>query len=204
MDRLWSPWRSQYIASFSTTPKSGAERCFLCDAAQGISLPSDTTIDAHLNDPMHHARVSSVETQSTLGPELIDATNLVVHRGQACFVIMNRFPYNAGHLMVVPYAHVGDFAQLAPEVSAELMHTIQLCHTVLTKLYLPHGFNIGANLGRVAGAGVPDHIHFHIVPRWSGDTNFMPVLADIRVASESLETSHDEIRAMFRRLLEQV
>ncbi len=104
--------------------------------------------------------------------------------------------------MVVPNEHCGDFAQLSAETTAEMMHILQLCNRVLTELYHPHGYNIGANLGRVAGAGVPDHVHFHIVPRWSGDTNFMPVLADVRVASESLETSYAEIHAKFAAVAE--
>lgn len=182
MDRLWSPWRSQYISSFSKSPKSEAERCFLCDAVQRYQgQDADSPVAA-------------------AGALALDAANLVVHRAQHCFVIMNRYPYNAGHLMIVPNAHVGDLALLAPEHAAEVMQVLQLSHRVLTELYHPHGFNVGANLGRVAGAGVPDHIHFHIVPRWSGDTNFMPVLADIRVASESLETTQAELFEMFRRL----
>ncbi|RMF33521.1 MAG: HIT domain-containing protein [Chlorobiota bacterium] len=119
-----------------------------------------------------------------------DADNLVVHRGALCFVIMNRYPYNSGHLLVAPYRHVGDLAELAEHEAHALIETVQEAIRVLRRTHAPHGFNVGTNLGRTAGAGLPDHIHIHIVPRWNGDTNFMPILAEVKVISEFL--SHEQ------------
>jgi ATP adenylyltransferase len=113
------------------------------------------------------------------------------------FVIMNRYPYNAGHLLVTPYRHVGDFSEVKPEELSCIMNTLQETTGILEKVLKPHGYNIGANLGRVAGAGLPGHIHFHIVPRWNGDTNFMPVLADVKVVSESMEEMQEKLHAEF-------
>jgi ATP adenylyltransferase len=126
-----------------------------------------------------------------------DAENLVVHRTERCFVIMNRYPYNAGHLMVVPNIHCGDFGTLPADVAAEMMSVMQLSHTALTEMFHPHGFNMGANLGRVAGAGVPDHLHMHLLPRWNGDTNFMPLISETKVVSESLVDTARELRSVF-------
>ena len=116
-----------------------------------------------------------------------DDERLIVARGEYNFVIMNRYPYNSGHLMVAPYRHLGDIADLTSDERCELMDLTIKAKTVLDSTLNPDGFNIGFNLGAAAGAGVKDHIHFHIVPRWNGDTNFMPVLAGIRVVPESLK-----------------
>jgi ATP adenylyltransferase len=116
-----------------------------------------------------------------------DEANLVVWRGATSYVVLNRFPYNSGHMMIVPYRHTRDFLSLSKEESAEVMSIAGRCLMALSKLSSPHGFNFGANLGRVAGAGIDGHIHFHIVPRWNGDTNFMPVLADTKVISEDMK-----------------
>jgi ATP adenylyltransferase len=110
---------------------------------------------------------------------------------------MNRYPYNAGHLMVVPNIHCGDFGTLPADVAAEMMSVMQLSHTALTEMFHPHGFNMGANLGRVAGAGVPDHLHMHLLPRWNGDTNFMPLISETKVVSESLVDTARELRSVF-------
>lgn len=131
-----------------------------------------------------------------------DNEHLVVYRGTSVFVILNRYPYNSGHVMVVPISHGGDITITEGDVLTELMQTIQLTTRVLKSVYNPHGFNIGANLGKVAGAGVPDHLHFHIVPRWNGDVNFMPVLADIKVASESLDDTFNKIKQGFSTIIQ--
>jgi ATP adenylyltransferase len=123
--------------------------------------------------------------------------NLILFRGDRCFVIMNLYPYNNGHLMIAPYRHVGDFQELTAEEMFEAAQLSQLCLRALDATMHPHGYNIGLNLGRVAGAGVEDHIHLHIVPRWSGDTNFMPVIADTKVVSESLAESWKRLRRAF-------
>jgi ATP adenylyltransferase len=118
-----------------------------------------------------------------------DEENLIVHRGEHCFVILNLFPYTNGHLMVAPYEHLGRLQDLPTEAVAEMMLLAQRAMAGLEQTYDPHGFNVGFNQGRVAGAGVEHHIHMHVVPRWGGDTNFMPVLADTRVMPQSLEQS---------------
>jgi ATP adenylyltransferase len=126
-----------------------------------------------------------------------DEANLIVHRGERCFVILNLFPYTNGHLMVAPYEHVGAIQEIEPETTAEMVALAQRAITVLEGAYAPHGFNVGFNQGRVAGAGVEHHIHMHVVPRWGGDTNFMPVLADTRVMPQTLEQSYEALKGQF-------
>jgi len=120
---------------------------------------------------------------------------LVVHRGELAFVLLNRFPYTSGHLMVAPVRHVGDYAELRDDEALELHVLTRGALGVLGETYAPHGFNVGWNLGRAAGAGVLDHIHLHVVPRWGGDTNFMPVLADVRVIPEALAETQRRLAA---------
>ncbi|HPI37603.1 MAG TPA: HIT domain-containing protein [Ignavibacteriaceae bacterium] len=151
MEKLWSPWRSQYIESFQEkTKKSG---CIFCDAVSQM-----------------------VE----------DETSLVVEKGITTFTVLNLYPYNNGHLMVVPNRHTSSFNSLTKEEKLEIMDKLQLAVEALKIVSNPDGFNIGANLGKVSGAGIDDHIHFHIVPRWNGDTNFMPVIGEIKVLSQDL------------------
>ncbi|HPI73985.1 MAG TPA: HIT domain-containing protein [bacterium] len=126
-----------------------------------------------------------------------DRENLILHRGAACFVIMNFYPYNNGHLMVVPYRHSADLDALTAAEQSEMMSLLGRCTTILTQQLKPHGFNIGMNLGRTAGAGIDDHLHFHIVPRWSGDTNFMPVTGHTKVLSQGLQESWDQLKPWF-------
>jgi ATP adenylyltransferase len=115
---------------------------------------------------------------------------LVVHRGEHAFALLNRFPYASGHFMVAPYRHVGDFGELTDDEAREIHRLGAAGMQALRELYSPEGYNAGWNLGRVAGAGVVDHVHLHVVPRWAGDTNFMPVLADVKVLPEHLEATH--------------
>ena len=165
MDRLFSPWRSQYIASFSDQKKKEADECLFC-------------------------RISK---------EKKDKKNFVILRGKYCFVVMNLYPYNSGHLMVVPYRHTDDLSKLTSKENAEILSTTSRMIDLLKKAIGPHGFNLGTNLGRVAGAGIDQHLHFHIVPRWNGDTNFMPVLADTRVISEAMEETYKKLTASLKK-----
>ena len=126
-----------------------------------------------------------------------DAENLIVHRGEHSFVILNLYPYTNGHLMVAPYEHIGRIQELSPETVAEMMSLAQLAMTRLEDVYSPHGYNVGFNQGRVAGAGVEHHIHMHVVPRWGGDTNFMPVIADTKVMPQTLEQSYEALKGAF-------
>jgi ATP adenylyltransferase len=126
-----------------------------------------------------------------------DEANLIVHRGERCFVILNLYPYTNGHLMVIPFDHVARLQDLPPETTAEMMDLAQRSMRRLEGVYEPHGFNLGANQGRVAGAGVEHHIHMHVVPRWGGDTNFMPVIADTKVMPQTLEQSYASLKGAF-------
>ncbi len=122
---------------------------------------------------------------------------LIVHRGKTAFVMLNRYPYNSGHLLVVPYRHIDRLSRLSAEERAELMELAARCETVLTEVLQPAAFNVGFNLGAAAGAGVADHLHMHIVPRWVGDTNFMPVLANTRCIPEAIEATAELLRKHF-------
>ena len=123
--------------------------------------------------------------------------SLVVHRGQAAFVLLNRFPYSSGHLLVAPFTHTGELAEVDDEAALEV-HKLGLGGIeALRAAYAPAGFNLGWNLGRVAGAGIVDHVHLHVVPRWAGDTSFMPVLADVKVLPEHLLATRDRLRALW-------
>jgi ATP adenylyltransferase len=126
-----------------------------------------------------------------------DEANLIVHRGQRAFVILNLYPYTNGHLMVAPYEHTGRFQDLPLETTAEMMALAQAAMARLEQVYDPHGFNVGLNQGRAAGAGVEHHIHLHVVPRWGGDTNFMPVIADTKVMPQTLEQSYAALKDAF-------
>jgi len=155
MQRLWAPWRMQYVAD------PDAQECIFC--------------------------VKPKQNQ--------DEENHILYRREAVFVMLNAYPYSNGHLMVAPYRHVGDLAEATPEELAGLFNEAQTCVSLLGRTVNPHGFNVGMNLGRVAGAGFAGHLHLHIVPRWEGDTNFMPVLADTRVLAEALADTYAKLKA---------
>jgi ATP adenylyltransferase len=124
-----------------------------------------------------------------------DAKMLVVFRGTKNYIILNRYPYATGHVMVVPYAHVADLAAADPEVLSEMMRLAQRVKVALEKTYHPEGYNLGMNLGRAAGAGVTGHLHLHVLPRWSGDSNFMTVVGETRVEPEDLATTYEKLRS---------
>lgn len=155
MERLWTPWRMQYVTTADRTPG-----CFLC--------------------------VTAAEDR--------DAENLIVARGERAFVILNRYPYNTAHTLIAPYAHHGDLATLDPATASEMMALTQRLVDALKREYDPDGFNIGLNLGRIAGAGLPDHLHTHVVPRWAGDTNFMTTTGDVKVMPETLDQTYERVR----------
>jgi ATP adenylyltransferase len=123
-----------------------------------------------------------------------DARSYILHRGDRCFVVLNLFPYNNGHLMVIPYAHVDSLLDLDEPTATEMLLLVRRSQEVLTDAMGPHGFNVGINQGRAAGAGIADHIHMHVVPRWAGDTNFMPVLGDVRVMPQHLDDTYAALR----------
>jgi ATP adenylyltransferase len=122
-----------------------------------------------------------------------DSKNLLVDSGEHTFTVLNLYPYNNGHLMIVPKRHTNDFSGLSSDELSESFTKLQLAEKTLRKVLNPHGFNIGANIGRVAGAGIEDHIHFHIVPRWNGDSNFMPVIGDVKIISQDLAETKSKL-----------
>lgn len=138
----------------------------------------------------------------TKAQEPPDEHNLVLYQGERCMVLMNLFPYNNGHLMIAPNAHVPSIEQLDRETLADVMSTAQRCLSALGAALHPQGYNMGINQGAAAGAGIADHVHFHIVPRWEGDTNFMPVLADVKVMPDYLAHTYRQIRERLLPLME--
>ena len=157
MQRIWAPWRMEYI--LMDKPKG----CILCEKPEQDS----------------------------------DAVNHILFRGDRNFVLMNSYPYNPGHLMVVPYRHIASLEELAAEELHEHADIISRSIKVLKQVFNPAGFNLGVNIGKVAGAGIDDHIHTHIVPRWQGDTNCMPVISDTRVVPEALAETYEKLKGKF-------
>jgi ATP adenylyltransferase len=130
-------------------------------------------------------------------PPSQDRANLLVHRSTHAFTCLNRYPYNSGHLMVIPRPHVSDLGALAADAHADLQDELRRAVAVVRKVYAPEGMNVGMNLGKAAGAGIADHLHWHVVPRWVGDNNFMPVMADQRVVVEALDEAWARLSAGF-------
>lgn len=130
-----------------------------------------------------------------------DARNLILHRANSCFVVMNLFPYNSGHLMVIPQRHTGDFGSVTADEHAELGKMLEVSRLALSECFTPHGFNIGMNIGRAAGAGILEHLHYHIVPRWNGDSNFMSAVGETKVLSESLPESYRRLKLSMDKFL---
>jgi len=168
MERLWAPWRADYLLGGGETKARGPTGCIFCDKVGR-------------------------------GPEHF-AEELILCAGADAFVIMNLYPYNSGHIMVVPRAHVASPAELPPAAHDALFRLVTASTGALRDVVRCDGMNVGMNLGRVAGAGIADHAHVHIVPRWQGDTNFMPVLADTRVISQHLRETYAALQPRFATL----
>ncbi len=135
-----------------------------------------------------------------LGQESKDEANFVIARGRHCYVVLNTYPYNAGHLMIVPYRQVAELEELTDDEALELMQWSRRCVEALRATLHPHGFNLGLNLGKCAGAGIVEHLHLHVVPRWEGDTNFMPVLGATAILAEALQETAAKLRAELARV----
>lgn len=154
MERLWAPWRMQYINNLSEPG------CIFC------TKPNEDK----------------------------DEENMILCRGRSSFIVLNIFPYNNGHLLITPYRHVADLALLTDEEQLDIMKMTTKGCELLKAAFHPHGFNIGVNVGQAGGAGIADHLHVHIVPRWNGDTNFMPVVADTKVLPDALASSYKALK----------
>jgi len=154
--------------------------------------------------PWRHSYVTRSEEPAgcvfCVAKTIDEGRQLIVHDSALAYVILNKFPYNAGHLMVVPHRHVAQLALLDKEEVSEMALLTQLCERVLTEAYSPQGINVGMNLGRPAGAGIVDHLHIHLVPRWNGDTNFMTVVGNVRVLPEDLPATAAKLKPIFERL----
>lgn len=168
--KLWAPWRLSYILD----PQDGP-----------LSKKATTTC-------------VFCDHQAARNPEQ-DRADLILSRGKSVYTILNKYPYSYGHLMVIPYEHLGSFPQMPAHTAQEIILETQRATRLLEKTLKADGFNIGMNLGRLAGAGIPDHVHIHVVPRWQGDHNFMPVLAETRVLPEHIETTYDRLVEAFRK-----
>ena len=164
MDRLWSPWRYDYIKSGSSGEKEQPQECVFC---------------------------------SMLKTEGDDESKFIVARSSHNFVVLNIYPYISGHTMIVPYEHIAEIALAPKETTDEMMDLTKRCQAAMREIYRPDGFNIGMNLGRAAGAGVAEHFHMHILPRWVGDTNFMTTVGETRVHPEDLMTTYKKLREHF-------
>jgi ATP adenylyltransferase len=178
---LWTPWRMEYIA--------GAQ-----DSGAGPGGEGSGALAQEADLPQLESTGCVFCDRLQMAPEH-DRANLLLLRAEHNFVILNLYPYNSAHLMVVPNLHTGDFASLDGPTVNEMMELLQKMVRVITQEYKPEGFNMGMNMGRVSGAGVADHVHMHLVPRWAGDTNFMPIVGATKVMPELLETTYDRLKA---------
>ncbi len=177
---LWAPWRLDYLNAASddegpARPRPGGEGCFLCDAAStGDRAADGPTMNDQRDD---------------------DAEKLVLHRGEFNTILLNRYPYTNGHLLVSPFEHVADLGDLTAEARAELMEFAELGNRLVRAAVHCQGVNLGMNLGAAAGAGVPGHLHLHVVPRWHGDSTFMDIVGQVRLIPEALADSYEKLRA---------
>jgi ATP adenylyltransferase len=184
MDHLWTPWRYAYVTGADNTrPKLGVpealaawpgeRNCVFCNMIAAVDYA----------------------VANGMAPQAAEASTYILERGRTCYLVLNAFPYNSGHLMVVPYRHESSLAALPLEEADELMRLTRRAERVLQTVYQPSGMNFGLNLGKAAGAGVAEHLHLHGVPRWLGDNNFMSVLAETRILPEMLDESWRRLRA---------
>lgn len=159
---------------------------------------------AYLNAPWREAYVRNVfKMKGCIFCQALrlkdDRKALILYRGQHNFIILNKYPYTPGHLMIAPYRHLAKLEAATPESVCEMMNLLQMSLRLLRRRYHPHGFNLGMNLGQCAGAGVANHYHLHVIPRWSGDANFMPLVANTKVVIEDLKTTFDRLSPLFQK-----
>ena len=163
VDRLWTPWRYQYIAGETGGKSDDDSSCIFC------TLPQDPA----------------------------DERNLILHRARYNFIALNLYPYTSGHLLIIPYEHTSELDSVSKETTDELMDLAKRGQALLREAYRPDGFNLGMNLGSAAGAGVAGHVHLHLMPRWTGDANFMSTVGETRVLPEDLQTTYNKLQGRF-------
>ena len=190
MERLWTPWRLQYVTGQSGEVRKGVpeelsdwpadqdKQCVFCN----MTAATDWAVG------------------NGMKAEDAERAALILHRGTACFVCLNRFPYSTGHVMVVPYTHVAELANVPESAATEIMLTARRMESAIREAYHPDGLNLGMNIGEAAGAGIAQHLHLHELPRWKGDTNFMSVTADTRILPEQLETTWTKLRSALKKM----
>jgi ATP adenylyltransferase len=186
MDHLWSPWRFTYVTTADTETRPGVPEaladwpgnlgCVFCNLIAAIDFAIANGVDR----------------------EKAEAAGGLVYRGRQCFICLNAFPYTSGHVMAMPYAHLDRLSTLPIETAHELMDLTRQTERVLERVYSPHGYNFGLNVGKAAGAGVAGHLHLHAMPRWAGDTNFMTTVSETRVLPEDLESTWKRMREAFK------
>ncbi len=179
LEQLWAGWRHDYVTSATEQERAGA------DGAGTAAGDGDVT-----GGDCVFCRIAAS------GPPSVD--NGVVYRGDLTFAVLNAYPYASGHLLVLPLRHLSEMAELTDDEATELWATTRRAVDALTAAYEPDGLNLGANLGRAAGAGIPGHLHLHVLPRWSGDTNFMTSIGGVRVMPETLATAWEKLHAAWR------
>jgi len=191
MDRMWSPWRYSYVTTADTARRPGVPAAFSRWPGQDSGCVFCNLLAS-----------TDWAIANGMAAEEAEATAGLVLRGQHCFICLNAYPYTNGHVMVMPYAHLDRIAKMPREVAHELMDLAQLTERALERVYKPHGFNFGLNLGKAAGAGVAGHLHLHGMPRWEGDTNFMTTVAETRVLPEGPEQTWCHLREALAQLKE--
>jgi ATP adenylyltransferase len=185
MDHLWTPWRYAYVTATDGSPRPGVPSSL-------SAWPGDLgCVFCNLIASIDHAIANGMSRDEA------EAAGGLVLRGKYCFICLNAFPYTAGHVMVMPYAHLDRLSVLPEETAHELIDLAQRTEKVLQQLYTPHGFNFGLNIGKAGGAGVAGHLHLHALPRWLGDTNFMTTVSETRVLPEDLDITWKRMRAAF-------
>lgn len=190
MDRLWTPWRFAYVSSADKESRQGVPAAL-------AAWPGDTgCVFCNLMAATAYAVAEGMPVEEA------DRAANVVYRGKFCFICLNAYPYNSGHAMIVPYAHLDQLGRLEWNAAAEIMALAQRLERLLRQIYSPDGINLGMNLGKAAGAGVAGHLHLHMLPRWTGDTNFMTVVGETRVLPEGLEDTWRRLRAAFACMVE--
>ncbi|HUA91759.1 MAG TPA: HIT domain-containing protein [Terracidiphilus sp.] len=188
MERFWTPWRYTYVTTADKAVRLGIPEAL-------SAWPGDTgCVFCNLIAAVDHAIEQGMEREDA------EAAAGLILRAKHCFICLNAFPYTSGHVMAMPYAHLDRLARLPEEAAHELMDLTQLTERALDRVYTPHGFNFGMNVGQAAGAGVAGHIHLHAMPRWIGDTSFITTVGETRVLPEDLDTTWKRLRAAFAEL----